>query len=265
MKNWKGILTFGVIVLVAGWAMYAVAADGTAGLVRLEGKDLEAARATKVAHQGTPGNGTFTKLEQPVKLEGKAPRATGSIVYDTGMVVAFSAVPGRSFGNRFDFALNTAGTAVAPVQLSGSVTHVTWGVMSVIGANTWGPMWITLYDQLNTGAGTANVVSSNGYSLTGGPHTGPLLLNAPLFGWNYTGSSFLIGMLDYNNNPMTPNGVAAIMDTATLGGQGHHGYSMAWWTTTGTGYAALPGANVIMRPTGNIITVPVELMGFTVE
>lgn len=265
MAQAKRIFVFCVVVAAAGWGMFAMASDTTEGLVRLEGQALEDARAAKASHHGSPGNGTFARLEQPIKLDATKTRAAGTITYDKTALTGYSTTLFNSYGNRFDSALNVAGTAVSPVMVSGSVTHATWAVMSIAGATTWGPLWVTLFDQLNTGAGTANVVSSSGFSVGGGPHSFPIIVNAPVGPWSYTGPTFLMGGLDYNTNATTPNGVAMAIDaSSTLSGQGWHGYSMVWNSTTGTGYASLGPANIVMRASGNVI-VPVELMNFTIE
>lgn len=265
MARMNRVVVLCAVAAVAGLAAFAMASDTTEGLVRLEGQALENARAAKATQHGSPGDGTFARLEQPIKLDAIKARAAGTITYDSTTITGVSTSFFSSYGNRFDSALNVAGTAVSPVMLSGSVTHATWGVISSAGATTWGPMWITLYDQLNTGAGTANVVSSSGFSVGGGPYTAPLLVNAAVGPWSYTGPTFLMGGLDYNTNATTPNGVAIAIDAnMTLSGQGWHGFSMVWGPGTGTGYASLGPANVIMRASGNVI-VPVELMNFTIE
>jgi len=267
MTRTKLGLVFCVIIMVAGWAIFAVAADPSPGVVRLEGQALEEARAAKAANraQASAVAGGYSTLEEPIRLETTKARAAGTITYDSSSISGYGTSQFYSYGNRFDVALNTAGTAVLPVQLSGSVTGATVGLASISGAMTWGPLWVTLWDQLNTGAATANNVGSAGFNVTGGPFLGGILVGVPLGPWTYTGPTFLVGMLNYNTNPATPAAPAAIIDSsATVAGQGWHGFMMAWSTSTGTGYTALGPANVVVRPSGNVI-VPVELMGFTIE
>ncbi len=264
MKGRVVVMWAVAVAMVVGAAVWTMAADSTPGFVRLEGEALAAARAAKAAHKTSREAGKIVTFDTPITVEASVPRAAGTIQYDNGSYVALGANSWRSFGNRFNSALNTAGTAVSPVQISGSVTKATFGALSVAGATTWGPFWITLYDQLNTGAGTAQVVGSAGFSVPGGPHTSPFLVAASVGPWSYSGSSFLLGILDYNTNATTPNGVAPLLCNFNLSAQGYHAYSMAWSTTTGTDYQTIPSLNVIIRATGNVI-VPVELMGFTVE
>jgi len=258
------ICTVAMVVLVGSGAMLVLAGDGTPGLHPLEGEQLAAARKAKAAHAAQPHERKALKmLDHPVKLENTRARATGTIQYDNATVSAYGATSGNSYGNHFNTAMNTAGTATTPVQASGSLTKATFGVQSVDGATTWGNFYVTLYDQLNTAAASANYVTSAGFSWGSGPHTGPAILAAPVGPWNYSGSTFLLGLYDYNTNAMTPNAVAPLISTGTTNSLGNHGYSMVYNSSGGTNYTTLD-ANAVMRATGNVI-VPVELMDFNIE
>jgi len=263
--SFKGVLC--VLVtggIVACGAVLVMAGDGTPGLHALTGSELAAARQAKAAHAAQPHQKKApVKLDHPVKLKETKARATGTIQYDNGSFTSYGTTAGNSYGNHFNIAMNTAGTATTPVQASGSVTHVTFGVQGVDGATTWGPMYITLYDQLNTTAATANYVTSGGFSWGGGPHTGPAILNGAIGPWNYAGSTFLLGMYDYNTNATTPTNIAPLLGTGTTHSLGNHGFSMAYHSSGGTAYTTLD-ANAVMRATGNVI-VPVELMDFNIE
>jgi len=258
------IFTVAMVVLVGFGAMLVLAGDGTPGLHRLEGEQLAAARRAKAAHAAQPHEKKAIKLlDHPIKLEGTRARATGTIQYDNGTVAGYGATNGNSYGNHFNVAMNTAGTATTPVQASGSLTQATYGIQSVDGATTWGTFYMTLYDQLNTAAASANFVTSGGFVWGSGPHTGPHILAVAVGPWHYSGSTFLLGMYDSNTNATTPNAVAPLICTGTTHSLGNHGYSMVWNNSGGTAYTALD-ANVVMRAMGNVI-VPVELMDFNIE
>ncbi len=205
-----------------------------------------------------------------IKLPGAgnaAPRrALGTIIYDTTGIDFLPTTAGRTFGNRFNTALTTGATPVpGPVQVSGSVTRVSFGVWDSGAGATLGPFWLTVFGPVGTGT-TAPVLSSVLLGAGGGPYTSPILMS-----WNfptavsYTGPSFLVGILNENSTTaLPPNGVAPIFDSASTGGQGFHGMGISWSSTTATGFVPFTTLNAIMRPTGNVLT-PVELMGFTVE
>jgi len=189
------------------------------------------------------------------------PKAFGTIAYDNGFATSFPAVVGRSFGNQYDTALNPAGTAIGPVQVSGSVTALQWGMWGNPTQTSWGTFFIEFYGPVS--GTTAPFITS--FALNGVGGSSPLLvgftLTTPL---NYSGPSFLAAFYNGNSGTSLPNGPCPLFTSTTVGGQGHHGMAINWNPGTGTGFAAIPTANALMRPSGNVL-IPVELMNFTVE
>jgi hypothetical protein len=190
------------------------------------------------------------------------PRAFGTVAYDTTSISAVPSLGEMTFGNRFNSALTPGGTAIAPVQVSGSVTHLAWGMWGTTTQTSWGTFWLTVFGPVS--GTTAPVLNSWPLGGLGGPT--PLLVSWTLATpVNYTGPSFLVGMLNSNSLATLPwNGPCPLLDSGTVGGQGHHGMGIFWGPGTGTGFFPITSLNAIMRPRGNVLT-PVELMNFTVE
>lgn len=198
-----------------------------------------------------------------VSFGSTVPKAFGTIVYDTSTVNAVPNVQGRTFGNQFNSALNVGGTAIGPVQVSGSVTNLTWGVWgNSVATGTWGAFWLTVFGPVSGTA--APVLWSANLGGVGGSN--PVLVTWVLSpAVIYSGPSFLVGMLNYNSLTAPPwNGPCPLFDAGTVGGQGHHGMGISWAGGVGVGFSPITSLNAIMRPNGNVLT-PVELMNFTIE
>jgi len=243
------------VVMVVGAVLLVNAADRSTGTVKV---------VKKPGAQHPPS--TQSRSNNVTRVDGVSfgpavPKAFGTIQYDTGIPMAFPTVPFRSFGNQFNTALNPAGTAIAPVQVSGSVTHLVWGMWGPATATVW-TFFIELYGPVS--GTSAPFLASWNLGVSAG--TAPVLV-----GWtlmtpvNYTGPSFLAAFYNGNGATTPPlDGPAPLFDAGTTGGQGYHGMGINWGPGTGTGFVPMPTLNAIMWPTGNVLT-PVELMNFTVE
>ncbi|MCP4657839.1 MAG: hypothetical protein GY856_20725 [bacterium] len=250
------IIAISIILLVA--SAWLLSAEN-----RVPGKTQVFAKEPRPEHPASTQvrSNKLVKLDKEIKLPG-APRAFGIIKYDTGAISAVATIPGRTFGNRFNTALNGAGTALAPVQVSGFVTVLQWVMWGTTTQPSWGTFWITVFGPL---AGTsAPMITAVPLTGVGGaiPITVSHNFTAPVA---YTGPSFLAGMRNSNSTASVPwNGPCPVFGSATTGGQGFHGMGINWGATTGTGFVPLASQNTLMRASGNVIT-PVELMRFTVE
>jgi hypothetical protein len=220
------------------------------GVGVLEAQGRGAAEKARLENSPTAQQDTARALSQRRPPSGFAPRntlAVGTIQYDDGVSNAVPAVNSNMYGNRFDMALNGPGTGIFPVNASGSITMVSFWMNSVGGTAAF----VSFFDQLNTGAGSANLIDS--FSQTGlvvGLNVVPLVTAI-----NYVGNSFLAGVWNFNTD--TPG-----LATGTTGGQGIHGANIN--DIVGTAYTPSTTFNTIFRASGNVLT-PVELMSFTVS
>ncbi len=196
------------------------------------------------------GNGVspdVVRRELPIVTEkaGQTPkRPLGAITYDDGVVNVLPWVSSNCWGNRFDSALNPAATAIFPVMNSGSISMVSVYMVSVAGN-----VYLTIADQLNTGAGTAMNITSASFPMTAGWNI--VTFATPV---DYAGGNYLVGVWYFGGD--VPG-----LGTGTLGGQGHHGMNINDGTTL-TGYMPSTTFNALIRPAGDMLT-PVELMNFT--
>lgn len=180
-------------------------------------------------------------------------RIPGTMIqYDSGTVTGTAGVASQMLGNRFDSALNPAGTMCCfPVENSGTITMVTFNMV----ATFFGSAVYSYYTNIS---GTmANQVTS--MALAGvmtGVNTRTLGGNATLT--MYENGAFLAGIWQFNVT-MTGLGV----DTGTNGGQGFHGISLNDGMV-GTMLTDLMSLNAVFRVGGNVAT-PVELMNFEVD
>ena len=186
------------------------------------------------------------------------PIALGSttIGYDTGTVTAQSVSPGsRAFGNVFDSHLGN------PLGMGNSVTQVTVFLAGLAG----GAVFATAFDQLNTGAGTANSINDFLWSSA----ETPLVVNA-LNTWsianagegplNFVGDSVLFGLWNTAQDVGTDEDAVGLDSSGTTMGQGFHGMQIDFG---GGAFSFMPGVNSIVRVTGP--GLPVELMSFSVD
>ena len=179
-------------------------------------------------------------------------RAPGTnITYDTGTVIGGAGVDSQMLGNRFDSALNSAGTMCCfPVESSGSVTMITFNM-----ANTFFSSAVfSLYS--NVMGATAMQVTSMGLGVMTGLNT--LSIMSPTTNNAYMNGTFLAGMFQFMS-ASTALGV----DSGTVGGQGFHAININDGTT-GTALATVASLNAVFRVSGNVST-PVELINFTIE
>ncbi|MBZ0111921.1 MAG: DUF11 domain-containing protein [Thermoanaerobaculia bacterium] len=209
----------------------------------------QAAIDAKAAIEGAnlPWNGvgpTTAALDEPI-VTNHAPEALGTIQYDDGVVTA---VPGGTgsvcFGNRFDVANGS------PVMVSGSVTQVSFFMQAVSGnvfVSVFGP-------QAGTAAPVLTSVSVPAAASVFNTH----VFGTPV---NYTGANFLAGVW------ADPSPIADLvgLGSGTTAGQGFHG--MVINDIAGTGFSTLPGINALVRASGDVLGMPVELidLGLTVS
>ena len=179
-------------------------------------------------------------------------RAPGTnITYDTGTVIGGAGIASQMLGNRFDSALNSAGTMCCfPVESSGSVTMITFNM-----ANTFFSSAVfSLYS--NVMGATAMQVTSMGQAVMTGLNT--LSIMSPTTNNAYMNGTFLAGIFQF-----MPASTGLGVDSGTVGGQGFHAISINDGTT-GTALATLASLNAVFRVSGNVST-PVELINFTIE
>lgn len=176
-----------------------------------------------------------------------------NITYDDGVSTGVS-VPTTSVsvGNMFNSGFD--GTAIEPVETSGSITMVTVNMLGVGG----GAAFFSVFSNIMGTA--ASLVSSMTIPVTTGLNT--VTLTAAL---NYTNGPFLAGMWNF-----TAASDSVAVGSGSVNGQGFHGISIN--DITGTGFnsaltSAGMGVNALVRVSGDVLqdTVPVELMDFTIE
>ncbi len=252
-KRWIWMLGLVFCTMIAGLAV----ADGNYGVRELTASELKGkAPAERVAMQ----QAYKARLEDAARKAGWEPgerraftpagreaqagavKALGSITYHSG-ALGTCCLNSQCVGNQFDSALDTSGTVIAPVMMSGTITMATYDMISVGGTGAF----LSVFDQQN--ATTANLITS---ALQSGVVAG---LNTATVSLNYVGSSFLMGIWQFNTD------VPAVA-TGTVGGQGFHGMSIN--DVVATAFTTLPGTNAAMTAGGNILT-PVELLNFEVD
>ncbi len=217
----------------------------------------QARRAWAEAQGLTTEEPTVQKLETPLQVEEKGTRAPGtSIQYDTG-TAGYSIAGFNVIGNRFDSALNAAGTSVLPVESSGTLTQITFYLVNspLSPFATW-----TLFTNINTGAATANPKTFGTVSPVA---TG---LNTTTVNQTYQNGAFVLGILQTSGISVTVG-----LDSGQLSAQGFHAVSISSLgaglndlTAGQAGGAANQGLNAIVRVSGDV-AVPVELMNFTID
>ncbi len=181
-----------------------------------------------------------------------------NITYDTGTVVGTAGLASQMLGNRFDSALNPAGTMCCfPVESSGSITMITFDMVATFfGSHFW-----SLYSDI-MGTTAMQVTSMALTGVATGLNTFSVM--SPTTANAYMNGAFLAGI--WQGTP--PTSTALALDTGSTGGQGFHAISINDGTTA-TGLATVTtgaggGVNAIFRVSGNVAT-PVELMRFEIE
>ena len=224
-------------------------------------RTYKAARAAAAERAGLELNleGGYVPLETPravantVRMKG----LSGTIQYDSGNVMGTAGIASQMLGNRFDSALNTAGTiCCVPVESSGSITMITFDMVNTFfGSVVW-----SLYSNV-VGTMADQVTSMARPGIMTGLNT--LSVMSPATANAYSNGTFLAGIWQFDTT-MTGLGV----DTATTGGQGFHAISLndgamgSMLTTVTTGMGG--GLNAVFRVSGWVLT-PVELMSFEIE
>ena len=196
------------------------------------------------------------KLDQLTKTDtkpqSKSTRVPGtSVQYDDGVVTGTAGIASQLVGNRFNSALNPAGTMCCfPVEASGSITMATFNMVNT----QFNSVVFSLYTNIS---GTmADQVTSRGIpGIMTGLNT--ITLGTGTMG-GYANGSFIAGIWQFDPT-MTALGVG----TGTTGGQGFHAVSMNDGAT-GSMITDLASLNAVFRIQGNVAT-PVELMDFTIE
>ncbi|MEM6796542.1 MAG: hypothetical protein AAF725_21400, partial [Acidobacteriota bacterium] len=200
--------------------------------------------------------GGYRPLEESRPVKAVPRKLFGNITYDSGNVTGTSGVNSQMVGNRFDSAVNAAGTACcAPVPTSGSVTMITFDMVNTFfGSAVW-----SLYSNI-MGTGADQVTSMARSGIMTGLNT--LNVMSPTTANAYANGTFLAGIWQFD-----PTMTALGVDTGTTGGQGFHGISlndggMGSMLTTIT--AGGMGLNAVFRVSGDVVT-PIELIDFKVE
>jgi len=239
MRRTAILLTLGLMIVASG----AVLAQGDIK------DDATVAQMTQGPGHAAPSpRGSVAPVAR-----NRGPVAT--VGYDTGTVTAQSVSPGnRVFGNRFDTALGD------PVGPGNSVTQVT-----VFVAGAGGGIFGTAFDQLNTGAGTANSINdflwaSTETAINVNALNTWIVANAGEGPMTFVGSSVLFGLWNTAQSTGTTQDAVGLDSSGTSGGQGFHGMQINFG---GTSYSTMPGVNAIVRITG--AALPVELMNFQLE
>ena len=178
--------------------------------------------------------------------------AAGTITYDTGTGIGVGGIASNMVGNRFDSALNPAGTMCCfPVMTSGSITMITFDMVATFFSSA---VW-SLYS--NVMGATAMQVTSMGRGVMTGLNT--LSVMSPTTANAYMNTTFLAGIFQF-----MPASTGLDLDSGTTGGQGFHAISIADGTT-GTGLVTIMSRNAIFRITSPNALTPVELLEFTVD
>ncbi|MEM7584511.1 MAG: hypothetical protein AAF560_14070 [Acidobacteriota bacterium] len=224
----------------------------------------EARESYFLANGSSKSSAGYVPLETPRRVE-EQPRLRvpgTNITYDSGTVTGMAGQNSQTLGNRFDSALNPAGTMCCfPVETSGSITMITFDMVNTF----FGSAVFSIYS--NIMGTTANLVTSQARP---GVMTGlnTLSVSSPGTANAYMNGTFVAGIWQFNTT-MTAVGV----DTGSTGGQGFHAVSLndngsgppgtgTMLTTVTTGGGG--GLNVVFRVSGNVAT-PVELLNFDIE
>ncbi len=233
-------------MMAAGSALAAGDADAVKAMSKAERQAFKAQMEAAIRGNGVPAKG---RAFAPAGREaGPPPKALGSITYHSG-ALGSCCNDSYTVGNQFDTALNTAGTNVEPIEMSGSITMATFDMISVGGTGAF----ISIYDQLV--GGTANGVTSIS---TAGVVPG---LNTKTIGpVAYVGDTFLAGIWQIGTSP--PTGDIPAVATGTVGGQGYHGMQIN--DIVATDFGTIGSLNAAFTATGDVLT-PVELLNFDVE
>ncbi|MFK8011136.1 MAG: hypothetical protein AB8B80_03780 [Marinicellaceae bacterium] len=175
-----------------------------------------------------------------------------SVQYDSGTVTGTAGITSQLLGNRFDSALNPAGTMCCfPVEGSGSITMATFNMVNTFFSSAV----FSIYSNIS-GTMAAQVTSMALPGRNTGLNTVTIGLNATFN--NYSNGSFIAGIWQFD-----PTMTALGVDSGTTGGQGFHAVSMNDGAA-GSMITDLSSLNAVFRVQGNVAT-PVELMDFTIE
>jgi len=229
----------------------------------LQAPTREERRAAKYALQQVRGEwGITDQGDKPVRrstTRGETAALVGgtSITYDTGTVTGTAGVDMQMLGNRFDSALNPAGTACCfPVETTGSITMVTFDLVNTF----FSAGIVSIY---------SNVMGTTAVQVTSRSKTVGTGLNTLTIGSGTTANAYMNGTFLAGIWQGTLGSTALAVDTGTVGGQGFHAISLNDGTT-GIGSMLTTvtsggmGLYAVFRVQGDVAT-PVELMGFTIE
>ncbi len=245
-KRWIWIVSLVCCVAMAGTALAERAEMDLAAIKAMSKADRQAYKATlEAAISQSNWNGKFN----PVGRESAAPpKGIGAIIYDSGALGA-AGQSSYSVGNQFDSAINPlGGGGVEPIEVSGSITMVTFDMLSVSGSAAF----LSFFDQL---AGTtANGISSFNTSAATG-------FNQKTVGVPYVGGTVLAGVWQIGDVTAITGDIPAVA-TGTVGWQGYH--AMEIDDISGIDFKTLGNLNAVFRIQGDVLT-PVELLNFDVE
>jgi hypothetical protein len=224
------------LAILAAVLILAPAAEAQQGASQ---KAAEAAAAGLSMEGIAVPNRSFQPLPSPRFSGPRAQLINGTIQYDAGAVGTAGA---SSFcvGNQFDSA------ALNPLIASGSITMVQASMISVGGTAAF----FSYFDQ--QAGTTAHLIDSvSVLGLAAGLNTFVPGLSTN----DYVGNTFLAGMWRFNTD------VPAVA-SGTTGGQGFHG--MIINDIVATAFSRPGTFNAVLRVSGNVLSIPVELTGFEI-
>ena len=223
-------------------------------LDREERKAYQVFRRSEAAKTQAPGYQALPESRQVAERLAKV--AGTSIQYDSGTVTGtFTAADlGRFVGNQYASAFNAAGTAVVPVEQTGTITMLTFDMvrtfMSTVTWSLYSGIMGTSARQVDsviipvaTGLNTFTVDPMNSVNVY---QNGAFLAGI----WQFNVMSTAIGV-DTNSAGLGLN-LATINDPQTTA------------PNTGMGLRDVGGQNAVFRISGNLVT-PVELIDFKIE
>ena len=219
--------------------------------------EREAAARRAGIDQDEPGYHPLPEPRAVAVPDGPIAKVAGTTIqYDSGVVTGFftAVASSRSLVNRYENALNGAGTAIVPVENTGSITMISFEMLRATSPIGY---WSLYSDVMGTQAVQITSAMIN-YAVGLNTHT----IDTMVTNNTYMNGSFLAGIFQFNTM-FTRVGV----DTNSNAGQGFHLFTLNDPATalpnTGTGLMSAGNRNLVFRPTGNVVT-PVELMDFSI-
>ncbi|MEM1182754.1 MAG: hypothetical protein AAGM22_30700 [Acidobacteriota bacterium] len=209
-------------------------------------------RDRRVEEQG------YQALPEPRRVDDRQAKVAGTTIqYDSGVVTGTftAAALGRFVGNRYSSALNGAGTALVPVEQTGTITMLTFDMVRTFFSTV---TWSLYSDIMGTSA-----VQVDSVIIPVAPGLNSFTVNPTVTDNVYQNGPFLAGIWQFN-----VMSTAIGVDTNSVGGQGLNLVTINEPQTvapnTGMGLTDVGGRNAVFRIGGNLVT-PVELVDFKIE